>query len=273
MVGRSARPAPGQIKRKGDSVDTSKAKPDLLAASSRQVEHKRILAQLEHGTRPPTGPVRAAAWRIDGWTVGLLLLLLFMCGATWLMHDQRITPETFRTSAMSAPARKMTEREPSAHTSEQPPASGEAAAIVNLATAHSTPAPDYRDPTERHAAPIPGRDIGPQPTESARGTQAAAPRKPATSARPSAPADARPTSPTNSDTDVTLLTALVEHTSKPAAVAPERSRDVVERQDGDTTTQLLARCKQLGLIEGMLCRSRICSGRWEADAACRAPSH
>jgi hypothetical protein len=52
---------------------------------------------------------------------------------------------------------------------------------------------------------------------------------------------------------------------------PERRRDVVERQDGDTTAQLLARCKQLGLIEGMLCRSRICSGRW-ADAACRTPS-
>jgi hypothetical protein len=74
------------------------------------------------------------------------------------------------------------------------------------------------------------------------------------------------------DTDVTLLTALVAHANKPVAVAPERSRDVVERQEGDATAALLIRCKQLGLIEGMLCRSRICSGQWENDAACRAPS-
>jgi hypothetical protein len=75
------------------------------------------------------------------------------------------------------------------------------------------------------------------------------------------------------DTDVALLAALVAHSSQPAVAAPERSRDVVERQPGDSTAQLLARCKQLGMIEGMLCRSRICSGRWEADAACRAPAH
>jgi hypothetical protein len=31
---------------------------------------------------------------------------------------------------------------------------------------------------------------------------------------------------------------------------------------------LLQRCKQLGMIEGMLCRARICSGRWDSDPAC-----
>jgi hypothetical protein len=75
------------------------------------------------------------------------------------------------------------------------------------------------------------------------------------------------------DTDVTLLTALVAHANEPTVTVAERSRDVVERNDGDTTAQLLERCRQLGVIEGMLCRSRICSGRWDQDAACRAPSH
>lgn len=75
------------------------------------------------------------------------------------------------------------------------------------------------------------------------------------------------------DTDVTLLAALMAHANQPTAVVAESSRDVVERKDGDATAGLLQRCKQLGQIEGMLCRSRICSGRWENDLACRAPSH
>ena len=75
------------------------------------------------------------------------------------------------------------------------------------------------------------------------------------------------------DTDVTLLAALMAHANQPTAVVAESSRDVVERKDGDATAGLLQRCKQLGQIEGMLCRSRICSGRWENDPACRAPSH
>ena len=75
------------------------------------------------------------------------------------------------------------------------------------------------------------------------------------------------------DSDVTLLTAMVAHANGPTTVSPERTRDVVDRQDGDSTESLLGRCKLLGTIEGMLCRSRICAGRWDSDAACRAPSH
>ncbi|HWW71129.1 MAG TPA: hypothetical protein VN089_14400, partial [Duganella sp.] len=86
------------------------------------------------------------------------------------------------------------------------------------------------------------------------------------------PARGKAATPAN-DTDVTLLAALVAHANKPTVVAPERSRDIVERHEGDSTAELLARCKQLGLIEGMLCRSRICSGRWDSDATCRVPAH
>lgn len=83
---------------------------------------------------------------------------------------------------------------------------------------------------------------------------------------------ARGKAPSANDTDVALLTALVAHAGKPAVIAPERSRDIVERHDGDSTADLLARCKQLGVIEGMLCRSRICSGRWDSDPVCHAPT-
>jgi len=101
------------------------------------------------------------------------------------------------------------------------------------------------------------------------------PQSPARAApyKPARAAASAPQAQPGNDTDVTLLAAMVAHAGQPAIVAPERSRDIVERHNGDTTAQLLARCKQLGLIEGMLCRSRICSGRWEADAACRAPAY
>ena len=82
----------------------------------------------------------------------------------------------------------------------------------------------------------------------------------------------RDKTPAANDTDVALLTALVAHAGKSTVVMPERSRDIVERFDGDNTADLLARCKQLGVIEGMLCRSRICSGRWDSDPVCRAPA-
>lgn len=100
------------------------------------------------------------------------------------------------------------------------------------------------------------------------------------------------------DGDVVLLSALVAHTSDPAstktaaqkrAAADARARaanaakrkqlakagndasshDIVERNYGDTTKELLQRCKKLGLLEGELCRLRICSGQWDSDAACR----
>jgi hypothetical protein len=104
------------------------------------------------------------------------------------------------------------------------------------------------------------------------------------------------------DRDVTLLTALIAHTNENQArragfgnteqraanriqqpaksrlpqtsmayrAENEQSREIVERKPNDSSDALLQRCKQLGLIEGQLCRWRICSGRWESDAACKA---
>lgn len=248
-----------------------KTKPDLMAASGarRLAGSTRILAQLEHGARPAARPAHAAGWTIDGWTIGLFVLLLLMCSVAWLMHDKTITPKTFRhdysSGASSSMARHVTAR---ASAVEQPATIVNEAATVSGAGAEDVAA-DAAGSVARSvhtigAIPKPAAPV-------ARATASATPvaRPAATTAPAAGPANTTPTG----DTDVTLLTALMAHASKPAAVTPERPRDVVERQESDSTAQLLARCKQLGLIEGMLCRSRICSGRWEADAACRAPSH
>lgn len=94
------------------------------------------------------------------------------------------------------------------------------------------------------------------------------------------------------DRDVKLLTALIA-TNKDIPVKKEnhahasgkipagknaktkddkRNQDIVERKPGDSTASLLIRCKKLGLIEGELCRWRICSERWDSDPACKANS-
>jgi hypothetical protein len=48
-------------------------------------------------------------------------------------------------------------------------------------------------------------------------------------------------------------------------------RDIVTKADGDTTEDLLKRCKALGFFEGELCRIRICSSLWGKDPACPMP--
>jgi hypothetical protein len=121
----------------------------------------------------------------------------------------------------------------------------------------------------------------PTATKSTQKNPAAAPSKPAIQKEHNREAD---------DRDVKLLTALVastpitkeqstkthntKHTtSKPQTSPKDDSRDVVERKPGDSTASLLARCKKLGMIEGELCRWRICSDRWDTDPVCKANAH
>lgn len=254
-------------------MDTSKQKPDLMSSNRAASDSgKRILANLEHGPRPTAKAPRTTGWTIDGWTVGLGLLLATMCTVAWLMHEKTITPGSFarsRDSVSTTVERRQIEADASvAAQAEQP------AAIINEVTARPSAAVQP-SPMPRHVIVAQTRPEAPHVTSTS--------RKPATATsvimagsanpRPTTARTAVTTPATSGDTDVALLTALVAHTARPATVHPERSRDVVERQDGDSTAQLLARCKQLGLIEGMLCRSRICSGRWDADPACNAPAH
>jgi hypothetical protein len=256
----------------------------MMAASPRSAGGKRILAALEHGARPAPKQARASGWTIDSWTVGLCLLLLLMVSVAWMMHEKTITPATFKYHASDS-------RTVAAPRAAGPaaPEREQAAAIVNTASssADAGPAgattPDRPDwpalaGTQPASAPDgPARAASPthKPAMAGGGVRApqSATQTTAAPARNAAGTGASAANAAARDTDVTLLAALVAHANKPSVTVTERSRDVVERKDGDTTAQLLARCHQLGLIEGMLCRSRICSDRWDADPACRAPAH
>ncbi len=242
-------------------MDTSKRKPNLMTASRGAPDQgQRILASLEHGGKPVAPPRRTAARQLDSWIVGVCALVVVLAAVAWTMRDRPVAPAR---QVQAVPASIPVSAEPPA-----PQAAGnQAAAIIN------EPAVSERH-TAHAAAPVP--TAAPATSAPVHATAKAAPPhaisaapRTATAARTAASAPAG----ASADTDVALLTALVAHAGQPATVTPERSRDVVERRDGDSTETLLARCKQLGLIEGMLCRSRICSGRWETDAACRAPNH
>lgn len=107
-------------------------------------------------------------------------------------------------------------------------------------------------------------------------------------------AKAEPVPHKGKDSDVDLIAALVAHVSHGDAAHKENkrnvgkaavearmasggakrerridsARDIVVRNEGDSTEALVARCRALGLIEGELCRLRICSGLWGRDPSC-----
>lgn len=273
-------------------MDTSKQMPDLTGearahrlAGDERSRHagsgRRILAELEHG--PAAQPRHAAQSRrrricIDGWTAGLCVLLAVMCTVAWLMHEQALTPHTFKRQPRSSAALVGVDsgkQDDNRHARSNTPADGnvQAATIVTAAPAAaativtSASAPRAASPPGTPAM-TPARAAG--STENTRDTMSSAGKvggKATGAARRLAVAGP----PAIMDPDVALLTALVAHGGQPGSTTPERSREVVMRADGDHTAALLARCRQLGLIEGLLCRSRICAGSWESDPACRAP--
>lgn len=211
--------------------------PDLLSKAGTAGAHsdgKGILSQLEHGVAAPAARP-ALRWRPGWrhWAAGALCLavLAVLAYDTSSMPPAPATVVTVAAPALPAPSAPMA-----------PPHAAPAATIVN------TPAP-----------PLPAVAAT---TASAR---ASAPRKAAPLARPQGP---RPAAAPG-DSDVALLTAMVAHAHRQEGTATPVRDVVLRRQEQEQeTAELLQRCKQLGLIEGMLCRSRICSGRWDSDPAC-----
>ncbi|PIG29674.1 hypothetical protein CLU93_3991 [Janthinobacterium sp. 35] len=209
--------------------------PDLLSKAGAAGAHsdgKGILSQLEHGVAAPAARP-ALRWYPDWryWAAGALCLAVLAV----LAYDTSIMPPAPATAVAVAPPALPAPAAPSV-----PPHAAQAATIVNTA-----------------APPLPAVAA---PTASARSS---APRKTAPPARPQGP---RPAAAPG-DSDVALLTAMVAHAHRQEGTA-KPVRDVVLRRQEEETAELLQRCKQLGLIEGMLCRSRICSGRWDSDPAC-----
>ena len=206
--------------------------PDLLSKAGAHGDGKGILSQLEHGVAAPAARP-ALRWRPGWrhWAAGALCLAVLAV----LAYDTSIMPPAPATAVTVAPPALPVPAAPSV-----PPHTAQAATIVNTA-----------------APPLPALAAT---TASAR---ASAPRKAAPPARPQGP---RPAAAPG-DSDVALLTAMVAHAHRQEGTA-KPVRDVVLRRQEEETAELLQRCKQLALIEGMLCRSRICSGRWDSDPAC-----
>ncbi|MDN2694935.1 hypothetical protein O0882_01240 [Janthinobacterium sp. SUN073] len=211
--------------------------PDLLSKAGAAGAHsdgKGILSQLEHGVAAPAARP-ALRWRPGWrhWAAGTLCLAVLI--TAMLTDDTSIMPPAPATAVtVAAPA------PPAPSAPIVPPHTVQAATIINTA-----------------APPLPAVAAT---TASAR---ASAPRKAAPPARPQGP---RPAAAPG-DSDVALLTAMVAHAHQQEGTA-KPVRDVVLRRQEQETAELLRRCQQLGLIEGMLCRSRICSGRWDSDPAC-----
>jgi hypothetical protein len=260
-------------------TDPKSPSPSLRGGGHAQADSRRILANLEQESegagatrqrRFARPSLSSAAMLRAGAAAALLLALAF---AGWWTWHTAVTPGSRPAPpiAMAAVAPVTAQRPPAPVAAPEAPAApstGPAAAIVN-----ETP------PAEHAAAGAPPfHPAHPATVEWPATTAVAA----ATRAAKDKPADKAiahgdaagprakpvPAPAATADSDVQLLTALVAHANglPPDKAAP--SRDVVQRKDGDSTANLLQRCKALGPIEGMLCRSRICSGRWDEDAAC-----
>ncbi|MDN2677054.1 hypothetical protein [Janthinobacterium sp. SUN033] len=217
--------------------------PDLLGkagAAGARIEGKGILSQLEHGVAAPAA-MPALRWR-PGWrhgAVGALCLAVLITAV--FAYDTEVLPRPRPRPA--APATAMAP--PAVPAPTVLPQAAQAATIVNTAA----PAlPEAAAASAQRKTPPPVRQVAARPQ----------------GARPAA---------APGDSDVALLTAMVAHAHRQEGTAAP-VRDVVlrrqkqEQEQEQETAELLRRCKQLGLIEGMLCRSRICSGRWDSDPAC-----
>lgn len=238
--------------------DGQSSGPTLLGttgAAAAQADGKRILSQLEHGAAAPAARP-ALRWRPGRrhWAAGALCLALLI---TAMLADG---PSTVPLPLPPAPTPSTA---PPALAAPAAPAvlahAAQAATIVNTA---GPPLPAMP------AMPATAASAGAGALASAASTSAGAPRKAPPPAR-QAPVRAQESRPAAApgDSDVALLTAMVAHAHRQDGTAAPM-RDVVLRQREGETAELLQRCRQLGLIEGMLCRSRICSGRWDSDPAC-----
>ena len=240
---------------------------------------------------------KSAAW----WRAALLALVAMLAGALYLAGRDIDLYRLWSPAASSELELGRTVIEQQAPepvpavtaASEGAPAA--APIVVEAALQHTGLQVDTPGTPKDEAAPAVKAAIADPPAPaSSQGAQAVVSARKQES-RPLQPAPASGASSAQragKDSDVALIAALVAHVSHAEAggkeagksgpkaararaepaIRKERpiesSRDIVVRNDEDTTEALVARCRALGLIEGELCRLRICSGRWGIDAAC-----
>jgi hypothetical protein len=287
----------GHIKLGGNILQPSDHKPprgtgpNLLRGLMGQsdvapADHNRILARLEHGegTAAPSSQRR-------GRIVASAAVMLALAGALgWTFYQNIGTPTLDMRSLSSDVATRLD----SAGTGAAPaPVASAGAAPTETPTQTPNVAPPEKtaaaivDEPPAIAIKAPAAVTTPvAPAAVVAVVASAMPHAPKPAATYTTPAAAKivatpppkgkgmgksKVAPVPVDSDVTLLTALVAHANNqtpPPDVPPAASRDVVQGGPGEATASLLQRCKQLGLIEGMLCHARICSGRGD-EPACK----
>jgi hypothetical protein len=251
-----------------------------------------LLTSLGNSISPPPVKKRSHGWL---WFIVLpLILISLVVAAAFTIADRSSTPAT-PTTPTTATAPTPAQPSPSPVTAITPPAAPiQAATIIND--------PLTSDPHQRLSNALTDTQPASTPavptavdTQHITATSPTAPHKTAPLPSSHKPVTTKPATdkshPADTDDhDVKLLTALVASTpvakeqpskahntkhatNKPQTSPKDDSRDIVERKPGDSTASLLARCKKLGMIEGELCRWRICADRWDTDPVCKANAH
>lgn len=247
---------PKQPPLRNASPDPSARAPD---------DRRRILASLDRGGGAPAAPVPRLRLRLRLAGAALIALIALAGVLGWAAHRGGAEPQSAPLQPPQPAARRDPAAEPFRQSATANPEPAPAAAIVNETPVQPGPAPLPLPPPS--SAKRAARPHAAQP----------APDQRAARHRPPAPAPHQAAASAAPDGDVVLLTALVAHASKQAppqarvadAQADGSNHDVVLPKENETTESLLQRCKQLGFIEGMLCRSRICAGSPESAACAR----
>lgn len=276
-------------------------RPSLLSGSDTPgADEVRILNSISD-TKSASRASAPAARGKGGRIAAVAVLLLLLIGAGALVLNGRsesgapvaAAPDAKPVAPLAAAEPNPVPAAPSAST---PPTASADTAVIND-TGPGSAQSEPPSPPSSQAQLTNALEEGVKPPPSTlKNALEAKPEKPEKSAKQAAREEKRKkAAEAKNDSDVDLIKALVARTPEadkksqardgasgasgrklaqgdagtPPKHAGARNVDVVERSGKESTESLLQRCHALGFIEGELCRWRICSGRWDTDAACK----
>jgi hypothetical protein len=228
-----------------DEDQPGSRRPNLMSSSRRSSGEVNILAMLDG-----LGARRPARRKLRWYGVGAVLALALVGTLAWMVHDPApVTGQPTVAEALPAPVVMAADRSPTSAQAALPapapapavaPAASGGATIVNLpavAGADARPAlADTAPPATQHAAPapdhVPARAHSPAPAPKAAPTHPSG-RTAVAAVHPAAhPASKRPiranrsgAAPAAMDTDVALITAIIQHVSNQHGAAQDGCAD------------------------------------------------
>lgn len=280
------------------------ARPNLLSGSEEAASDNRSILNTLDSTKK-TSSKSSSKKNSHPLRNGVLVLALIASGlGVYLFAGSTDSVDNKQVASIAAsPAAKPGSEKVTTHDSAAEQAVSQSAIIETDAGDSSDPAEAQQDPktklTESLEAGLP---VSGSSLKTALESPKKSHEKPVKSVNAERVPEKKSAATTNkagdakaTDRDVNILTALVGDekssasskngpSAKSKSVSKQNTKqtktskheedgpDIVERKPGDSTTGLLLRCKKLGFVEGELCRWRICSGRWDTDAACKPPA-